>query len=186
MLSFHWKQSQWWDTEPGWWSVKLTPAALQWSKFSIIGHSMGEWRCTAQLQQLKCSWYVIFICTLYFFFILGGNVAGMVSVVTGCYFYTIHVLTLKSILLYCVVFSIYIVFPQFSALYPEMVDAVVLLDSYGFFPTETVIQQFFFLKSFYYSFLQVLPRLGKYFSHCQTDMNAFPNHNGSSSHRIVR
>ncbi|XP_076584029.1 serine hydrolase-like protein isoform X3 [Chaetodon auriga] len=45
--------------------------ALQWKKFSIIGHSMG------------------------------GNIAGM-----------------------------------YSALYPEMVDAVVLLDSYGFLPTE--------------------------------------------------
>ncbi|XP_026215568.1 serine hydrolase-like protein isoform X1 [Anabas testudineus] len=44
--------------------------ALQWKKFSIVGHSMG------------------------------GNVAGL-----------------------------------FSALYPEMVDAVVLLDSYGFLPT---------------------------------------------------
>ncbi|XP_034753014.1 serine hydrolase-like protein isoform X2 [Etheostoma cragini] len=51
--------------------IPLLPAALQWSKFSIIGHSMG------------------------------GNVAGL-----------------------------------FSALYPEMVDAVVLLDSYGFFPTD--------------------------------------------------
>ncbi|XP_008315255.1 serine hydrolase-like protein [Cynoglossus semilaevis] len=45
--------------------------ALQWSKFSIIGHSMG------------------------------GNIAGM-----------------------------------FSALYPEKVDALVLLDSYGFLPTD--------------------------------------------------
>ncbi|XP_041789370.1 serine hydrolase-like protein [Chelmon rostratus] len=45
--------------------------ALQWKKFSIIGHSMG------------------------------GNIAGL-----------------------------------YSALYPEMVDAVVLLDSYGFLPTE--------------------------------------------------
>lgn len=45
--------------------------ALQWERFSIIGHSMG------------------------------GNVAGM-----------------------------------YSALYPEMVDAVVLLDSYGFLPTD--------------------------------------------------
>ncbi|CAL1601557.1 unnamed protein product [Knipowitschia caucasica] len=45
--------------------------ALQWDRFSIIGHSMG------------------------------GNVAGM-----------------------------------YSALYPEMVDAVVLLDSYGFLPTD--------------------------------------------------
>lgn len=33
-------------------------------------------------------------------------------------------------------------FPQFSALYPEMVDAVVLLDSYGFLPTDQVLQQF--------------------------------------------
>ncbi|XP_041641838.1 serine hydrolase-like protein [Cheilinus undulatus] len=51
--------------------VRRVVDALQWSKFSIIGHSMG------------------------------GNVAGM-----------------------------------FSALFPEMVDAVVLLDSYGFLPTD--------------------------------------------------
>ncbi|XP_015257939.1 PREDICTED: serine hydrolase-like protein 2, partial [Cyprinodon variegatus] len=51
--------------------VRRVVDALQWSRFSIIGHSMG------------------------------GNIAGM-----------------------------------FSALYPEMVDAVVLLDSYGFIPTD--------------------------------------------------
>ncbi|XP_029290477.1 serine hydrolase-like protein [Cottoperca gobio] len=51
--------------------VRRVVDALQWSRFSIIGHSMG------------------------------GNIAGM-----------------------------------FSALYPEMVDAVVLLDSYGFLPTD--------------------------------------------------
>ncbi|XP_019111883.2 serine hydrolase-like protein [Larimichthys crocea] len=51
--------------------VRRVVDALQWDKFSIIGHSMG------------------------------GNIAGL-----------------------------------FSALYPEMVDAVVLLDSYGFLPTE--------------------------------------------------
>ncbi|KAM4604460.1 serine hydrolase-like protein isoform 2-T2 [Polymixia lowei] len=51
--------------------VPLLPKALQWTRFSIIGHSMG------------------------------GNIAGL-----------------------------------FSALYPEMVDAVVLLDSYGFLPTD--------------------------------------------------
>ncbi|KAM7394145.1 hypothetical protein PAMP_020964 [Pampus punctatissimus] len=51
--------------------VRTVVDALQWSRFSIIGHSMG------------------------------GNVAGL-----------------------------------FSALYPEMVDAVVLLDSYGFLPTD--------------------------------------------------
>ncbi|XP_018520581.1 LOW QUALITY PROTEIN: serine hydrolase-like protein [Lates calcarifer] len=51
--------------------VRRVVDALQWSKFSIIGHSMG------------------------------GNVAGL-----------------------------------FSALYPEMVEAVVLLDSYGFLPTD--------------------------------------------------
>ncbi|XP_038569563.1 serine hydrolase-like protein isoform X1 [Micropterus salmoides] len=49
----------------------LRVLAMQWNKFSIIGHSMG------------------------------GNIAGL-----------------------------------FSALYPEMVDAVVLLDSYGFLPTD--------------------------------------------------
>lgn len=32
---------------------------------------------------------------------------------------------------------------QFSALYPEMVDAVVLLDSYGFLPTDQVLVSFF-------------------------------------------
>ncbi|KAM8773038.1 serine hydrolase-like protein [Acanthopagrus schlegelii] len=51
--------------------VRRVVDALQWNKFSIIGHSMG------------------------------GNIAGL-----------------------------------FSALYPEMVDAVVLLDSYGFLPTD--------------------------------------------------
>ncbi|XP_030579198.1 serine hydrolase-like protein [Archocentrus centrarchus] len=51
--------------------VRRVIDALQWSKFTIIGHSMG------------------------------GNIAGM-----------------------------------FSALYPEMVNAVVLLDSYGFLPTD--------------------------------------------------
>ncbi|XP_041840266.1 serine hydrolase-like protein [Melanotaenia boesemani] len=51
--------------------VRRVVEALQWSKFSIIGHSMG------------------------------GNLAGM-----------------------------------FSALYPDMVEAVVLLDSYGFLPTD--------------------------------------------------
>ncbi|CAN9510475.1 unnamed protein product [Ophioblennius macclurei] len=51
--------------------VRRVANALQWSKFSIIGHSMG------------------------------GNVAGM-----------------------------------FCALYPEMVDALVLLDSFGFLPTD--------------------------------------------------
>ncbi|XP_045903821.1 serine hydrolase-like protein isoform X2 [Micropterus dolomieu] len=51
--------------------VRRVIDAMQWNKFSIIGHSMG------------------------------GNIAGL-----------------------------------FSALYPEMVDAVVLLDSYGFLPTD--------------------------------------------------
>ncbi|XP_047221360.1 serine hydrolase-like protein isoform X1 [Girardinichthys multiradiatus] len=51
--------------------VRRVVDALQWRKFSIIGHSMG------------------------------GNIAGM-----------------------------------FSALYPEMVDSMILLDSYGFLPTE--------------------------------------------------
>ncbi|XP_067258564.1 serine hydrolase-like protein [Chanodichthys erythropterus] len=51
--------------------VRRVVEALQWKRFSIIGHSMG------------------------------GNVAGM-----------------------------------FSALYPEMVEAVVLLDTFGFLPTE--------------------------------------------------
>lgn len=51
--------------------VRRVVEALQWRRFSIIGHSMG------------------------------GNIAGM-----------------------------------FSALFPEMVDAVVLLDSYGFLPTD--------------------------------------------------
>ncbi|KAM9856495.1 serine hydrolase-like protein [Aulostomus maculatus] len=51
--------------------IRRVVDALQWSRFSMIGHSMG------------------------------GNIAGM-----------------------------------FSALYPEMVDAVVLLDSYGFLPTD--------------------------------------------------
>ncbi|KAJ8001775.1 hypothetical protein DPEC_G00172930 [Dallia pectoralis] len=52
--------------------VRRVVDALQWKRFSIIGHSMG------------------------------GNIAGM-----------------------------------FSALYPEMVESVVLLDSYGFLPTKS-------------------------------------------------
>uniref|UniRef100_A0A8C8IGW3 AB hydrolase-1 domain-containing protein n=1 Tax=Oncorhynchus tshawytscha TaxID=74940 RepID=A0A8C8IGW3_ONCTS len=52
--------------------IRRVIGALQWKRFSIIGHSMG------------------------------GNVAGI-----------------------------------FSALYPEMVESVVLLDSYGFLPTDT-------------------------------------------------
>lgn len=32
-------------------------------------------------------------------------------------------------------------FPQFSALYPEMVDVVVLLDAFGFVPTAPVPEQ---------------------------------------------
>ncbi|XP_055763274.1 serine hydrolase-like protein isoform X1 [Salvelinus fontinalis] len=63
--------------------IRRVIGALQWKRFSIIGHSMG------------------------------GNVAGM-----------------------------------FSALYPEMVESVVLLDSYGFLPTDakelhTVMRQGF-------------------------------------------
>ncbi|KAF7665077.1 hypothetical protein LDENG_00154560 [Lucifuga dentata] len=53
--------------------VRRIVDALQWKKFSIIGHSMG------------------------------GNIAGM-----------------------------------FSALYPKMVDAVIMLDSFGFLPTDPV------------------------------------------------
>lgn len=34
-------------------------------------------------------------------------------------------------------------FPQFSALYPEMVDAVILLDSLGFIPANAVITGFY-------------------------------------------
>lgn len=34
-------------------------------------------------------------------------------------------------------------FQQFSALYPEMVDSVILLDSLGFLPTDSVITIFY-------------------------------------------
>ncbi|KAM9314599.1 serine hydrolase-like protein isoform 2-T2 [Pholidichthys leucotaenia] len=51
--------------------IPLLPKAMQWTKFSIIGHSMG------------------------------GNIGGM-----------------------------------FSAVFPEMVNALILLDSYGFIPTD--------------------------------------------------
>lgn len=33
--------------------------------------------------------------------------------------------------------------PQFSALFPEMVDAVILLDAFGFIPTDPVIAQYY-------------------------------------------
>lgn len=53
----------WWDTEAGWWSVKLTPTALQWNKFSIIGHSMGE---CGHFKCLLCTMCLIFMCQLSF------------------------------------------------------------------------------------------------------------------------
>ncbi|XP_076584028.1 serine hydrolase-like protein isoform X2 [Chaetodon auriga] len=84
--------------------------ALQWKKFSIIGHSMG------------------------------GNIAGMVSdsVRTGCFILLLfehNPCSVQTLAVLCGVKFI-LCFPQYSALYPEMVDAVVLLDSYGFLPTE--------------------------------------------------
>lgn len=45
-----------------------------------------------------------------------------------------HILTI----LFSVIIRSILSFPQFSALYPEMVDALVFLDSYGFLPTDTV------------------------------------------------
>lgn len=74
----------------------------------------------------------IYVSTV-FYFISGGNIAGLVSdtVVAGSFI----------LLLLCAIKSI-LCFTQFSALYPEMVDAVVLLDSYGFLPTDLVLKQF--------------------------------------------
>lgn len=51
--------------------------------------------------------------------------------------YTDSAQTIDIALLSCVLSTWY--FPQFSALYPEMVDAVVLLDSYGFLPAKSVL-----------------------------------------------
>lgn len=50
-----------------------------------------------------------------------------------------------SIFLHGVIFSSYCVFTQFSALFPEMVDAVVLLDALGFLPTDPVLYHFFII-----------------------------------------
>lgn len=38
----------------------------------------------------------------------------------------------------CAVHDLCSVSPQFSALYPEMVDALIFLDCYGFLPTDSV------------------------------------------------
>lgn len=37
--------------------------------------------------------------------------------------------------------------PQFSALFPEMVEAVILLDAFGFIPTDSVIAQLLLIIS---------------------------------------
>uniref|UniRef100_A0A3Q2P435 Serine hydrolase like n=1 Tax=Fundulus heteroclitus TaxID=8078 RepID=A0A3Q2P435_FUNHE len=76
--------------------------ALQWNKFSIIGHSMGE------------------------------NVFDPASI-------------------WC--------FPQFSALYPEMVDAMVLLDSYGFLPTDSFEKKKEDMKTRVYTYEKAVERL---------------------------
>lgn len=50
-------------------------------------------------------------------------------------------MTIFSVFL-CTAWYLVPTFPQFSALYPEMVDAVVLLDSSGFLPTDVVFTVF--------------------------------------------
>ena len=66
--------------------MKLTPTALQWNKFSIIGHSMGECGFVADKERISDPSFVV-IPQLSFYFISGGSIAGLVSVsVMACCF----------------------------------------------------------------------------------------------------
>ncbi|XP_035856134.1 serine hydrolase-like protein isoform X1 [Sander lucioperca] len=90
--------------------VRRVIDGLHWTRFSIIGHSMG------------------------------GNIAGMVTKIPHIQLITVFTPYTE---LSCMFFAWYhtwctLCFPQFSALYPEMVDAVVLLDCFGFVPTDSI------------------------------------------------
>lgn len=59
--------------------MKFAPLALQWDKFSIIGHSMGECSITPQAVLMTDPSSILmdstfFVCVCY----SGGHVAGMV------------------------------------------------------------------------------------------------------------
>lgn len=60
--------------------MKFAPSALQWDKFSIIGHSMGECSITPQAVLVTDPSLILipfFVCVCY----SGGHVAGMVVLV---------------------------------------------------------------------------------------------------------
>lgn len=59
--------------------MKFAPSALQWDKFSIIGHSMGECSVTPQTV-CDCPKFDSYGFTFFFIcvFYSGGHVAGMV------------------------------------------------------------------------------------------------------------
>ncbi|XP_051242445.1 serine hydrolase-like protein isoform X2 [Dicentrarchus labrax] len=89
--------------------VRRIVDGLQWTKFSIIGHSMG------------------------------ANIAALVTKINHMQLITVFTEYTENILLYFLalyyILSI-LCFPQFSSLYPDMVEAVILLDAFGFLPTD--------------------------------------------------
>ncbi|XP_049901428.1 serine hydrolase-like protein isoform X1 [Epinephelus moara] len=90
--------------------VRRIVEGLQWKKFSIMGHSMG------------------------------GNIAGMVTKIHLVQLITVFTQYTGTIFLHFLAwYHIWskLCFLQFSALYPEMVDAVILLDSFGFIFTDS-------------------------------------------------
>ncbi|KAM3623679.1 uncharacterized protein V6R79_014219 [Siganus canaliculatus] len=92
--------------------VRLVADALQLKKFSIIGHSMGECSFTSQL---------ILICD-------------------GRFWLHDKATERREITLKLFVFILSTggdVAAMFTALYPEMVDALILLDAFGFLPTNS-------------------------------------------------
>lgn len=111
--------------------MKFAPSALQWNKFSIIGHSMGEYSITSQIVLVPDP--SLNLMDLLFLCYSGGHVAGMVVPVWqyfSCYFVgCIYMAVILFVLFY---------FPQFSALYPEMVNALIFLDCFGFLPADLV------------------------------------------------
>lgn len=121
--------------------MKLTPTALQLKKFSIIGHSMGECSFTSEF---------IVNCVMHYCCIMKSYeaAAGPVFIYRWRHRWTgqcfIRAL-MHLILLWLTTNGVFwcstnmLCFPQFSALYPEMVDALILLDTLVLLPTDTVI-----------------------------------------------
>lgn len=80
-----------------------------------------------------------------FDFLLGGNVAGLVGSFLSSFSLS------KKIALQRLTLRL-TSFQQYSALYPELVDGIVLLDSYGFLPTDQVLHNLQYIRVYCYTF----------------------------------